>query len=499
MFFEGEFMNALNTSDLEIAAATARSCREVQREWCERSFRERLVCVRSFRRLLVSEGDALCKAARTDLDKGVEEVLGGEVLPLADACKFLESHAANLLQPRRVGFWSRPLWLLRQRDTIFRRPRGVIGIIGTWNYPLLLNGVQIMQAVVAGNGVVLKPSEVAPASAQALFSLLGRAGFPPGLIQMLPATREGGPALIEAEIDHLVFTGSASVGRQVATRLGQRLISSTLELSGCDPMFILPDADIDLAATAAWFGATVNCGQTCIATRRAFIHRSIYDEVASKLEPWAAGALPVPLALPGQARQADRLVTDALSKGGRLLGGLAGDPSSGAKFRPAVIADATVDMDVCREASFAPLLALLPYDELDEAVRIDALCPYGLGASVFTRQPREAEELASRLRIGMVTINDVVVPTTHAATPFGGVRQSGWGVTQGAEGLLEMTVPQLVSIRRGSDRPHFEMLKKGTGSQEGLVRGLLRFCHGWGLRERWRGLRQLLRALRNKS
>src|SRR5438309_761639 len=141
-------------------------------------------------------------------------------------------------------------------------------------------------------------------------------------------------------------------------------------------MFVLPDADIELAATAAWFGSTVNRGQTCIAVRRAFVHRSLYGELTSKLEPWAAAATPVRLAVASQARQAERLVTDALAKGGRLLAGQPGTPSHESEFRPAIIADARPEMEVCREASFAPLLALVPYEEMDEALRMNAVCPY---------------------------------------------------------------------------------------------------------------------------
>ena len=488
-------MNAITTIETELAASAARSCRVEQQRWQQLSIRERLRPIRALRRLLVTEADALCAAAREDIGKSAEEVLGGEVLPLADGCRFLQHEAAGVLHARRVSFWSRPLWLWGQRDTIHRRPRGVVGIIGTWNYPILLNGVQIIQALAAGNGVVWKPSEIAPASAQALFALLGKAGFPPGLVQMLPATREGGPALVEADIDHLVFTGSAAVGRHIAARLGERLISSTLELSGCDPMFVLPDADVDLAADAAWFGAMLNRGQTCIAVRRVFVHRSLYGELLRKLEPKAAAAAPVRLALAGAARQAERLIADALARGGRLLPQTTSVSSAGAEIRPTVIVDATPEMEVFREASFAPLLTLLPFDDVGDALKMDAECPYGLGASVFTRQPRQADEIAGRLRCGMVTVNDVLVPTAHAATPFGGLRESGWGVTQGAEGLLEMTVPQVVSVRSGTDRPHFKSAS-GPGSQEGLVRGLLQLCHGKGLRERWRGLRQVIAAFR---
>src|SRR5262249_47421999 len=156
----------------------------------------------------------------------------------------------------------RPTWLWGQGDTVHRRPRGFVGVIGTWNYPLYLNGVQIVQALTAGNGVVWKPSEVAPASAAALFNLFARAGFPEGLIHVMEATREAGQALTDAAIDHVVFTGSASVGRRIAAKLGERLVSSTLELSGCDALLVLDDADVSLAARAAWFGATLNRGQT---------------------------------------------------------------------------------------------------------------------------------------------------------------------------------------------------------------------------------------------
>jgi aldehyde dehydrogenase (NAD+) len=144
------------------------------------------------------------------------------------------------------------------------------------------------------------------------------------------------------------------------------------------------------------------------------------------------------------------------------------------------------------------LLAVIPYSDLDEALTMDAICPLGLGASVFTRQTRDAEAIAARLRTGMVTINDVIAPTAHPVSPFGGVRDSGWGVTQGAEGLLEMTVPQVVSVRKGTFRPHYDLTTKKPGKQEGLLRGLLRFCHGRGFLERWRGFRQLLSGFRNR-
>src|SRR5439155_12406193 len=191
------------------------ACRRAQQDWSRRPVRERLRPVRAFRHLLVEACDELGDAVQGEVGRSPDEVLGGDVLPLADACRFLEREAGRLLRPRKVRLRSRPLWLFGQRDTVHRRPHGVVAIIGTWNYPLFLNGVQIVQALAAGNGVVWKPSEVSTASAPLLHRLLLRAGFPADLVQTLPATRAAGAALVEADVDHVVFTGSAATGRKL--------------------------------------------------------------------------------------------------------------------------------------------------------------------------------------------------------------------------------------------------------------------------------------------
>lgn len=461
--------------------------------WSQLPIRRRLLPVRVFRHLLASECDALCAATARDLGKPAEETLACELLPLADACRFLERQAACLLRPRRVPGQLRPLWLWGQRDTVHRRPRGVVGIIGTWNYPLFLNGTQIVQALTAGNAVVWKPSEVAPASAAVLHALLLRAGFPAELCPMLEATREAGQALTDAVLDHLVFTGSAATGRAIARKLGERLISSTLELSGCDAQFVLEDADVPLAARAAWFGITLNRGQTCLAVRRVFVQRSVYAAFCTALREWALQASPVALALPAQTQLVERLVRGALADGARLL--IDAPAREGELCMPRVVLDARPEMALCREASFAPVAAVLPFDTLDDALRREALCPYALGASIFTGKEPRALRLAAALRAGMVAINDVIVSTAHPATPFGGRGDSGWGVTQGAEGLLEMTVPQVVCFRGGRFRPHYELaLGHGAERQAEMLRGLLQSAHAPSVGQRLRGWWRLLRG-----
>jgi acyl-CoA reductase-like NAD-dependent aldehyde dehydrogenase len=487
-------MTTTISPEIDLAALVERA-RSAQRTWAAAPIRQRLAPVESFRRLLVEACDEFCTVIGREVGKQPGEVVGGEVLPTADACRFLVREAPRILAPRRVRSGQRPLWLWGQTDTVHRRPRGVVGIIGTWNYPLLLNAVQILHALTAGNAVIWKPSEVPPQFADLLHRLLRQAGFSDDLVQVLPATREMGPVLAELAIDHVVFTGSAAVGRKLAARLGERLVSSTMELSGCDAQLVLEDADVGLAARAAWFGCTINRGQTCIAVRRAFVHRRLYPGFCEQLKTLASAAPPMQLVVPAEVGRVERLVQDAVARGGRCL--VEGPTTMGdGVCRPAVVVDANPEMELCRESAFAPVMAVLPFEGDEEVLRLESACPYALGASVFTPDIARAERLARRLRSGTVAVNDVVVPTAHPATPFGGSGASGWGVTQGAEGLLEMTVPQTVSVRKGTFRPHYDIGDSGKlAGQEALVRTILQATHAPRLGQRLQGWWRLINSL----
>jgi len=463
------------------------ACRDAQSRWAERSLRERLQSVRAFRHLVVTEADRLMAAVEADVNRLPGEVLGSDVLPLADGCRFLERRAASILEPRRVR--GSPVWLLGQKDIVHRRPWGVVGIIGTWNYPLLLNGVQIIQALTAGNGVLWKPSEFGAGSAVELTRLIAASGFPPDLFHCLPPDRDAGPRLIESDIDHLVFTGSAAVGRQIARRLGERLIPSTLELSGCDALFVLEDADVELAARAAWFGLTLNNGQTCLAVRRAFVDRAVHPAFIEHLQKQITAAGPVHLVTAAQQRHAEQLLADAAAKGGRLLTSPGGPTAAG--LAPAVVLNATPDMELCRVESFAPVAGVMTTKSDDDALQMERKCAYALGAAVFTRDVRRAHALAARLRPGSVCVNDVIAPTAHPALPFGGRGASGWGVTRGVEGLLGMTTPQVVSVRGGRFRPHYG---GATAELTALLRGVLAWSHAPTVGARLNGLASTLRS-----
>lgn len=473
----------------------AARCRAAQRAWVDRPIRDRLQLVRRLRHALAEHAHRLCLAATHDIGRSADEVLATDVVPTAEALRFLERRTTRILRPRRVPGRDRPWWLFGERETVYRRPLGVVGVIGTWNYPILLNAVPIAQALVAGNGVLWKPSELAPTVGEAMHELFLAAGFPPDLFARLPATREAGPQLLEADVDHVLFTGSVDVGRRIAIRCAERLIPTTLELSGCDALFVLADADPVLAARAAWYGATLNLGQTCISVRRVFVHRTLHDAFVEAITPLAKGARTEPLALLSQATQVERLVGDAVKRGARILGTdeipVAHDEPP--RFRPTVLIGASPEMAVCREASFAPVVAVIPFDDESELVKLTDECSFGLGASVFTASPERAFELAARLRVGSVSVNDAIVGTAHPAVPFGGVRQSGWGVTRGEEGLLAMTVPQVVTVRRGKFRPHYGAADRPAIAE--ALRGLLAWGHAARGADRRAGLRRMIRGL----
>jgi acyl-CoA reductase-like NAD-dependent aldehyde dehydrogenase len=474
--------------------AETQRARQAQQLWEQVPLRGRLRRVRAFRHGLADATQRICRTIVDDVGKRCDEILVGEVLPLAEECRFLELNARRILRPRRSSLRSRPLILWGQRDQTFRRPRGVVAVIGTWNFPLTINVVPILHALVAGNAVLFKPSEIAPRTGELIAELIARAGFPSGLFQLLPARRDAGPELVEADIDHVVFTGSSTTGRTLASTLGRRLITSTLELSGCDMLLLLDDGDVTLAARGAWFGATANAGQACVGTRRAFVPQGRLDDFLAVLAPLVERAPPVRLVVPTQVELSDRLIADALERGARLIRRGGQSPANG-DVQPAALIQARPDTLACREAYFAPLLSVIPYDSVEQVYAWDAQCPFGLAASIFTADMEQARVVSARLRCGVVHVNDVIVPMAHPATSFGGRGASGWGRTKGIEGLLEMTTPQVVSAVSGRLRPHYDPPGSHWFFDPELVEALIALRHAGSLRGKLSGAQRLVGQL----
>lgn len=468
-------------------AEDAVTARTAQRSWAERPIRDRLRCVAAFREGLVGAIDRLTAAVQADVGRSPDEVIGSDLLPVASTCRYLVRSAARVLASRRVS--GTPMWLMGCRDVVHRRPHGVVGLIGTWNYPIYLNAIPILHALTAGNAVLWKPSELAARSSAILHELFLQAGVPSEVLRLLPATREIGPALAEADIDFLHFTGSDKVGRQIARRLGERLIPSTLELSGIDAVVVLADADLDLAARSIWYAVTLNAGQTCMATRRVYVARSVMPGLLERLAPYWQRGEPRSLVMPAQVEQAQRLVSDARDRGAKVYPEVTTPPESG--FVPTILVSEQDDIAACQEVSFAPLSTVIPFDDVNDMVDRHNRNPFGLTTAIFTKDTSAGEALAGRIRAGAVVINDVIVPTAHPGSPFGGRGASGWGVTKGDEGLIGMTVPQVVTRRGGRFRPHLDLLDHPE--KAGTTRGVFLLAHGRTLRERWQGLRLMMK------
>ena len=482
-------------SDL-LSRSVQEGLRRRQASWAATPVKERLRLIRRLRTELPAMQEAFCQALQTDLHKPHAETIVAELLPVAGACRFLEKRAASILHPRQVSFFDTPSWLIGEKDTVTRKPRGIVGIIGTWNYPMFLTGVQIVQALAAGNVVIWKPSEIAPQTAEVITFWLRRAGVTEDLVHVLPAEREWGPKLAEADIDYVVFTGHDSTGRKLAARLGERLIPSTLELSGHDAMLVLPDANLDLASRAIQFGATVNTGQTCVACRRIFVPRQHLAAMHEKLRELFTKPMPHrPLAMPAHQVQVTRLVAAACNEGAKVLVPLDGKPADQSGL-PMVLTEVRPTMAISKEALFAPVTMLMPYEEESEAIAGIRDSDYGLALSIFTADREKAVELAAQLPAGLVTINDVVAPVAHPATPFGGVGRSGWGITQGAEGLLELTTPQVISYRTSNWRPHFDPAGSTTVTDEGVLTQMLRWENSPTFWQRTKSFFAMLGALK---
>ena len=453
--------------------------RRVQRAWAERTLQQRLGFLGALRPLLVERLEVLCSSVQLPQRRTTTETLSAEVLPLADACKFLQKQAPRLLRARRLGGADRPFWLRGASARVEHRPHGVVLILAPSNYPLLLPGVQALQALVAGNAVIWKPGRYGAAAARCLVGLLEQAGLPRGLVQVLNDSPDDGRAAVEAGPDALVLTGSRETGRAVAAALSQNdPIPTIFELSGCDAFIVQASADPQMAAAGVRFGLSFNGSFTCLAPRRLFVHRDGIARFEQELRDALQGVEPVPID-PQSRERLNRWTEQAVEAGARLVSGTLPAPE---RSRPVVLTDVPADSALWREDLAAPVACLDAIDSDDEAVTRVHACDYRLGATVYGA-PQTAEALARRLDVGVVVVNDYLVPTADPRLPFGGHGASGTGRTRGAEGLLQMTRTRVVSRRAGSFRPHHEPVGP---EQANLVHHFLTIGHGrtWSVRLR---------------
>lgn len=413
----------------------------------------RLAWARAFRRELATRHAEITSLISDELGKPPFECFVSELLPLLRALRHAQRHAPRLLRTRRVASYSPLSPGLTIRTA--RAPLGRVGIIATWNYPVGLLGIQLAHALLAGNRVTVKPSERSPRSQALLldFARSTHAGIAAHAIELLPPTRDAGAALVHraslpptdpSHIDHILFTGSTDVGRNIAAALATTLTPSTLELSGHDSAIVFADANADLAARSIWAALTLNAGQTCMGPRRAIISAPAYDAFLAALTPLIAATPALTLVHESEADRTWSCIRTALDAGARPLARDPAPPHS-RSLLPAALTDCHVESPLALGSHFGPALAILRADSDDHALALHSTYTQRLATSLFTRDARRARALAPTLASGTVTINDCVVPTGHPAVPITGVGPSGWGISRGPEGLLAMTRPVTIT------------------------------------------------------
>ena len=424
---------------------------------------QRVAWVAAFERRIVEREHDLVAAVRTDIGKPEWETTTQDVLPLAASLRWHRSAAPRILGARKLG--GAPWWMLGQRHWTCRLPLGRVLVIATWNYPLQLLGVQLAQSTVAGNRTVVKPSERAPRSQRLLLELaraaLVDAGLPADTITSTEATREAGRDILERErFDHVVFTGSTAVGREIAAACARTLTPTTLELSGRDSAIVLADADPAMAARSIWHAATMNAGQTCMAPRRVLVDRRVLPAFIDALRPLVAAARPVRLADAAMADRCTALVRDALVSGGGNLSGVL-EPAEHGSMRPTCVAPCPRGAQLVQGDHFGPVLAVVPVDGLDDALAVHRSVGQSLATSVYCRDPESVlsnPALLAALGSNVVTVNDTVLPTGHPAASIEGRGPSGWGASRGEAGLRAMSREVVVSatsslVRTPLDEP----------------------------------------------
>ena len=456
-----EIGSAPLTMPEDVARAVGRA-REAQTGWARASIRERGRVIMKARRIILQEMEEIALLITRETGKPVAEAISMELVPTLDLMHYFARHTDSLLRRERIGV-GLYAWMGRSSYTVYK-PLGVVGIISPWNFPWATPLDEVVMALMAGNAVVLKPSELTPLSGLKIKDVFARAGLADGLLQVVTGDGSTGAALVGAGVDKIMFTGSVATGKRVAEAAAKYLTPVVLELGGKDPMIVLDDANIENAARGAIWGAFANSGQCCAAVERCYVHESIARQFIKTVvdetkrlrqgDPTTRNSDIGAMTSERQLRIVERHVYEATARGAvALTGGERVADVPGSFFEPTVLTNVDHDMDVMREETFGPVLPIMTFRTDDEAVRLANDSIYGLTASVWTGDTARGKRLAERIDAGTVTVNEVLYTHAIAQTPWGGVKQSGFGRTHGRAGLMELVNHQHIHVNRLSFVP----------------------------------------------
>lgn len=452
---------ACEAADVRLAIERARAA---QTTWARTPFAKRKAVFLCYHDLILKHKDQLADLLQIESGKARLHAIE-EVLDIANVSRHYAYHGESIIRPakRRSGL---PL-LLQVWE--YHHPVGVVGVIVPWNYPLTIVMTDAIPAMLAGNTAVVKPAKETPFVALYAMQLLLQAGLPPDVYQIV--TGEGGtigPPLIEGS-NFLMFTGSTETGRIVGKQAAEQLIGFSAELGGKNPVIVLDDAPLEAAVQGIVQGSFANTGQLCIAYERIYIQSSIYETVVKRLvEETRRLRLGFSLDMDHdigslinqeQLERVSQHVSDAVSKGARVLVGGRPRPDLGPYFyEPTILDGVSPNMDVFAEETFGPVIEVYPFERVEDALEAANASSYGLNAAVWTRSLPQGRQIATRLQCGTVSVNDSYYATWGSAdAPMGGMKDSGLGRRHGWEGILKYTQSQNVAIQRGIP---FDQLKR---------------------------------------
>lgn len=453
--FTGAELASVPVGDADDVVAAVARARTAQRAWSLRPAAERAAILERFRGLVLAHRGRIMDVVQAETGKarsGAQE----EIMDLLLSARYYAKHGPRLLSPRR----EQGVFPLATKTVVHHQPKGVIGLIAPWNYPVALSVCDAIPAVMAGNAVVIKPDSQTPFSVLAVVELLYEAGLPRELLAVVPGPGSVVGAAIVDNCDYLMFTGSTATGRRLAEQCGRRLIGISAELGGKNPMIVTCGADLDAVARAAVRACFSNSGQLCMSIERIYVEEPVAEEFTAKFVA-AVSAMTLGAAYDfgtdmGSLASADQLKTvaghvdDAVAKGARVLAGGRARPDLGPFFyEPTVLTGVADDMDCARAETFGPVVSIYPVADVEEAIARANDTDYGLNASVWAGSKREGEQIAARLRCGTVNVDEAYgLGYASIAAPMGGMGVSGLGRRHGPEGLLKYTEPQTVATMR---------------------------------------------------
>ena len=498
-----EIGRAPNCSREEVFATVLRA-REAFKLWRETSFAERKRIVLRARVVILEEMDEIARLISEEMGKPVTEAFSTEIAPVLDLMQYFARSTQKLLKPEKINIGQ--LAFLGRSSKIVYQPLGVVGIISPWNYPLAIPLGEVTMALMAGNAVVLKPSELTPFVGLKIGEIFSKAGLPENVLQIVTGGGQTGAALVDAGVNKIMFTGSVATGQKIAAAAAKTLTPVVLELGGKDPMIVLEDANLDTAARAAVWGAFANAGQTCASVERLYVQEKIAPEFIKKVveltrklrqnlgieETSEIGSM----VSERQLEIVEAHVRDAVEKGARVLtGGKRNENFNGAFYEPTVLTNVDHSFRAVREETFGPTLPVMTFKTEEEAVKMANDSEFGLTASVWTQNIAKGKRIAEKIEAGTVTVNEVVYTHGVAQTPWGGVKKSGYGRTHGKLGLMELVTPQHIHINRITQVPDVWWFNY-SGEAANLFRGFARYFASGSLFKTARLMPQMLRRLK---